>query len=85
MTQKGYVEIRKTGRYFKLKVSTTIDSLRMFKGYSSSFTELEKSVYCRINTARKIVRQDSILGFINFMYARYKYSSNNEKRNLVRK
>ena len=41
-------------------------------------------MYLRIETARKMVRQDSVLEFINSMYIRHKHASKDEVRNLVR-
>ena len=41
-------------------------------------------MYLRIETARKMVRKDSVLEFINSMYIRHKHASKDEVRNLVK-
>ena len=37
MTRLGYVEIGKSGRYFNIKSSISIDNLQMYSGYGSTF------------------------------------------------
>jgi len=48
MSRQGFVEIGASGRYFDIKVSTPIDNLKMYKGFSSSFVECQKGVYLRV-------------------------------------
>ena len=40
----------------------------MFSGYKANFMELEKGIYLRIDTAKKIVRNQSVLQAINEIY-----------------
>ncbi len=61
MSRLGYMEIGRTGKYFHVNNKTTIDKLQMFKGFSSSFTECEKGMFLRVDSARKIVRNSTAL------------------------
>ena len=65
MSKLDYVEIGRTGKYFNAKRSEKIDNLMMFSGYKANFMELERGIYLRIDTAKKIVRNQSVLQAIN--------------------
>ena len=68
MRRLGYSEIGKSGKYFTDKKTQEIDNLRMYKGYTSTFMELEKGMFLKVDTARKIVRKDTVLETINRLY-----------------
>ena len=52
----------------------------MYKGYVSSFNETEKGVYFRIDTARKIVRKDTVMNEIDRIYKKCQEMSKDQKR-----
>lgn len=61
MRKLNYVEIGKSGKYFNAKEKTPIDSLTMYNGYKSNFVSLEKGFYLRVDAAKKIVRNQTVL------------------------
>lgn len=72
-----YTEIGKTGKFFKVDAPEDLDTdLKMFSGFKANFMSLEKGIFLRVNTAKKIVRNESVLDFINSTYAKY---SNKER------
>ena len=40
----------------------------MYKGFSASFQECDKGIFLRVDTARKIVRKDTVKDVINDIY-----------------
>lgn len=53
----GYTEIGKTGKFFKVNNPHNLDAdLKMFSGFKANFMQLEKGVFLRVDTAKKIVR-----------------------------
>lgn len=40
----------------------------MYSGYKANFMQLEKGIYLRVDTAKKIVRNQTVLQFINQLY-----------------
>ena len=56
----------------------------MYNGYKSNFVSLEKGVFLRIDPAKKIVRNQTVLQFIDDFYLSHKESSKEEKRNLIK-
>jgi hypothetical protein len=85
MSDLGYIEIGKSGKYFNPKRCDNVDNLHCFKGYCSSFLECENGMYLRVDTARKMVRKDTVLDLINSIYAQNASKDKEEKRNEVRK
>ena len=68
-TKLDYTEIGKTGKFFQVKNYEEIDSsLRMFSGYKANFMLLEGGIFLRVDTARKIVRNQTVLDYINEVY-----------------
>lgn len=80
MSRLNYVEIGKSGKYFNTESKTQIDNLYMYKGYVSSFNETEKGVYFRVDTARKIVRKDTVMNEIDRIYKKCQEMSKDQKR-----
>ena len=85
MKRLTYQEIGKSGKYFTSGKVQEIDNLKMFKGYSSTFQELERGMFLRVDTARKIVRKDTVLEAINALYQVHSGKDKEEKRNEVKK
>ena len=64
-----YTEIGKTGKFFQVKKFEEIDrDLRMFSGYKANFMRLEGGIYLRVDGAKKIVRNQTVLDYINEVY-----------------
>lgn len=85
MSRGNYVEIGRSGKYFTTAKTQNIDNLKMFKGFSSTFQECEKGMFLRVDTARKIVRKDSVLDAINSVYKIHAGKDKEEKRNELKK
>jgi len=85
MSRMGYIEIGRSGKYFTSGRSQPIDNLQMFKGFTSTFQECEKGMFLRVDTARKIVRKDTVLETINAVYKQNAQKDKEEKRNEVRR
>ena len=85
MKRLTYTEIGKSGKYFTPSKIQEIDNLKMYKGYSSTFQELERGMFLRVDTARKIVRKDTVLECINALYQVHSGKDKEEKRNEVKK
>ena len=85
MSRLGYVEIGRSGKYFNTASKSAIDNLNMYKGFVSSFAECDKGVFLRVDTARKIVRKDTVMDVIDAIYKNPKITDKEEKRNEVKK
>lgn len=68
MRKLNYMEIGKTGKYFNAQRKTHIDNLMMFSGYRSNFVHLEGGYYLRVDSAKKIVRNQTVLQYIDDIY-----------------
>lgn len=81
----GYVEIGRTGKFFQVKNSKQIDeNMKMFSGFKANFMLLERGIYLRVDSAKKIVRNETVLECINNVYAKNKTKERDEKRNAVK-
>lgn len=78
-----YMEIGRSGKYFNCKNKTKIDNLLMFSGYRSNFVLLENGFYLRVDSAKKIVRTQTVLNEIDQLYRQHQDKSREEKRNLL--
>lgn len=56
MNRMDYTEIGRTNKFFNIKKMSKMENLMMFSGFRSNFTTLEKGIYLRVDTAKKIVR-----------------------------
>lgn len=61
MKKLDFVEIGRSGKYFNGKEKTNIDNLIMYNGYKSNFVRLEKGYFLRVDPAKKIVRNQTVL------------------------
>lgn len=53
----GYTEIGKSGKFFKVNSPENLDAdLKMFGGFKANFMMLEKGIFLRVDSAKKIVR-----------------------------
>jgi hypothetical protein len=64
-SDKGYSEIGRSGKFFNIKYKTPIDDLNMYSGFKANFCFLEKGIFLRIDSAKKIVRNQTVLEYIN--------------------
>ena len=55
----------------------------MFSGYRSNFVLLENGFYLRVDSAKKIVRNQSVLDVVDQIYAINKHLERQERRNLL--
>jgi hypothetical protein len=85
MSRMGFIEIGRSGKYFSTLNAKSIDNLKMYYGFTSSFQECEKGMLLRVDTARKIVRSDTVLATINNIYILHKGKDKEEKRNEVKR
>lgn len=44
----------------------------MFSGFKANFMQLEKGIYLRVDSAKKIVRNQTVLDYINDLYSKNK-------------
>ena len=56
----------------------------MFSGFKANFMSLEKGIFLRVDTAKKIVRNETVLDFINKLYAKYNNKDRDEKRSILK-
>lgn len=56
----------------------------MFSGYKANFMELERGIYLRVDTAKKIVRNQTVLTAINEIYKLHADKEREEKRAIVK-
>lgn len=80
MSRLNYIEIGRTGKYFNAERKDKIENLMMFSGYKANFMQLEKGIYLRVDTAKKIVRNQTVLQFIDEIYRHNTDKSREEKR-----
>lgn len=83
MNKLNYTEIGRSGKYFNIKEKINIDDLMMFSGYKSNFVLLENNFFLRIDSAKKIVRNQTVLQFIDETYKIHKDKEREERRNLL--
>jgi len=79
----NYMEIGRSGKYFNAKQKTQIDNLMMFSGYKSNFVHLESGYYLRVDSAKKIIRNQSVLDVVDSLYKVHRDKDREERRNLL--
>lgn len=84
MSEAGYSEIGRTGKYFNIRSKKKIDNLNMYSGFKANFCSLEKGIFLRVDSARKIVRDQTVLDFIDELYKKNEGKDREDKRNIVR-
>lgn len=52
----------------------------MFSGFKANFMELQKGIYLRVDTTKKIVRNQTVLQFIDDFYRNNTDKSKDQKR-----
>jgi hypothetical protein len=81
----GYTEIGRTSKFFKVSNAEDLDTdLKMFSGFKANFMSLERGIFLRVDTAKKIVRNESVLDYINAVYARNSTKDRDEKRVILK-
>lgn len=84
MNKLDYVEIGRSGKYFNGKEKQEIDNLMMYNGFKSNFVCLQKGIFLRVDSAKKIVRNQTVLQFIDEFYKKQSDKDKAEKRNLLK-
>ena len=56
----------------------------MYNGYKSNFVRLEKGYFLRVDPAKKIVRNQTVLEFMDELYMIHKDKDKAEKRNTLK-
>lgn len=84
MRNINYVEIGKTGKYFNSRDKREIDGLVMYNGFKSSFVELEKGIYLKVDSAKKIVRNQTVLDYIDQIYCTHKDKDKDDRRMILK-
>jgi hypothetical protein len=68
-----------------VKNSRNLDAdLKMFSGFKANFMQLEKGIYLRVDSAKKIVRNQTVLDYINDLYSKNKNKERDEKRTILK-
>lgn len=49
--------------------STPDHEIKMFSGYQANFLQTESGIFLRVDPTKKIVRNETVLSFINKTYA----------------
>jgi len=57
----------------------------MYNGYKSNFVRLEKGHFLRVDPAKKIVRNQTVLEFMDQLYLAHKEKDKAEKRNILKR
>jgi hypothetical protein len=56
----------------------------MFSGFKANFMSLERGIFLRVDTAKKIVRNETVLDYINKIYSKNNNKDRDEKRNILK-
>jgi hypothetical protein len=81
----GYSEIAKSGKFYRISNPEKIDNeLKLFSGYKANFMLLENGFYLRVDTSKKIVRNETVLDFINAFYIKNANKEKDEKRMILK-
>ena len=84
MSRLYYTEIGRTNKFFNIKEMEKMDNIMLFSGFRSNFTTLESGTFLRVDTAKKIVRTETVLQTINGIYKLHGDKERDEKRELVK-
>lgn len=55
----------------------------MYSGFKANFVLLEKGIFLRVDSAKKIVRNQTVLEYIDEIYKKNESKDREDKRNLV--
>lgn len=58
--------------------------MKMFPGFKANFVTMEKGIFLRVDSAKKIVRNETVLDYINSVYSKNKNKDRDEKRNILK-
>jgi aubergine-like protein len=83
MRRLNYIEIGRSGKYFNASEKTHIDNLMMFSGYRSNFVLLENGFYLRVDSAKKIVRNQTVLQAVDEVYKYHQEKEKEERRAIL--
>jgi len=55
----------------------------MYSGFKANFVLLEKGIFLRVDSAKKIVRNQTVLEYIDEIYKKNESKDREDKRNIV--
>ena len=84
MSEAGYQEIGRTGKYFNIRYKKEIDNLNMYSGFKANFIMCERGIFLRVDSAKKIVRNQTVLEYIDDLYKKNESKDREDKRNIVK-
>ena len=56
----------------------------MYSGFKANFCMLDKGIFLRVDSARKIVRNQTVLEYIDDLYKKNEMRDREDKRNIVK-
>jgi hypothetical protein len=56
----------------------------MYSGFKANFIMCEKGIFLRVDSAKKIVRNQTVLEFIDDLYKKNESKDRDDKRNIVK-
>jgi len=81
MSKNKFQELGKIGgRYFDTSKCTSFDNLKLYDGYKANFVRLEKGIFLRVDSIKKVVRETTVLDFINGFYKEHNGKDKEEIR-----
>lgn len=84
MLKNRFQELGKAGgRYFDTSKMNTFDNLRLYDGYKANFVRLEKGIFLRVDSIKKVVRETTVLEFINGFYKEHAGKDKEDIRQLI--
>jgi metal-dependent HD superfamily phosphatase/phosphodiesterase len=68
MQKLNYVEVGASKKFINMKNCMEIENVLVFSGFKVAFEMLENGYYLTVDTTKKIVRYESVLEFITYLY-----------------
>ncbi len=56
----------------------------MYSGFKANFVSLERGIFLRVDSAKKIVRNQTVLEYIDDLYKKNDNRDRDDKRNIVK-
>lgn len=85
MEKINYTEIGRSGKYFSCKgEKKQIDNLSMYSGFKANFVHLQSGYFLRVDSVKKIVRNETVLDYIDGLYKMHEGKDREEKRQAIK-
>lgn len=85
MEKLEYIAVGNTRKFVNMKNNKEVENVLVYSGFKVHFELLENGYYLTVDTTKKIVRNESVLEYINYVYKMNDGLERNEKREMVRK